>query len=121
VVAIALIALVAALAVSVAVAAWRQGAAARRWHALRAWADGAGWRLAPTPAGVDWLPVVTLPIAVVDGRHEHHEIAVVWSAGKGATTTVYVRVADHGAALASYHRWLDASEIDEAVLTALPG
>ncbi|WP_203701324.1 hypothetical protein [Asanoa iriomotensis] len=120
--AFAVIALVAALAVSVAVAAWRQGAAARRWHALRSWADGAGWRLAPTPAEVEWLPVVALPVAVVDGRHEQHEIAVVWAAaaGKGATTTVYVRVADHGAALASYHRWLDPSEIDEAVLTALP-
>lgn len=118
--AIALVALVAAVAVSIAVAAWRQGAAVRRWHALRGWADGAGWRLRPTTAEVDWLPNVALPIAVVDGRHEQHEVAVVWSAGTGATTTVYVRVADHGAALASYQRWLDPSEIDEAVLTALP-
>lgn len=119
--AFALLAVVAALAVSVAVAAWRKGAAARRWHLLRAWADGAGWRLRPTAAEIDWLPAVALPIAVVDGRHEQHEIAVVWAAGTGATTTVYVRVADHGAALASYPRWLDSTEIDEAVLTALPG
>ncbi|SNS77003.1 hypothetical protein SAMN05421812_101720 [Asanoa hainanensis] len=119
--AFALLALVAAVAVSVAVAAWRKGAAARRWHLLRAWADGAGWQLRPSAAEVGWLPAVALPIAVVDGRHEQHEIAVVWSAGKGATTTVYLRVADHGAAVASYQRWLDPTELDEAVLTALPG
>ncbi|MEV4619341.1 hypothetical protein AB0J74_11615 [Asanoa sp. NPDC049573] len=119
--AFALIALVAAVAASVAVAAWRKGSAARRWAALRGWADGAGWRLHPGTDGVDWLPAARLSLAVVEGRHEHHELAVVWSAGKGAATTVYVRVADHGAAVARFDRWLDPSEIDEAVLAALPG
>jgi hypothetical protein len=120
-VAFALIALVAAVAASVAVAAWRKGSAARRWAALRGWADGAGWRLHPGTDGIDWLPAASLSLAVVEGRHEHHELAVVWSAGTGAVTTVYVRVADHGAAVASFDRWLDPSEIDEAVLAALPG
>jgi hypothetical protein len=120
-VAFALLALLVAVAAAVGVAAWRQGSARRRWNMLNAWADGAGWRIRPTTADVTWLPAITMPLAVVDGRHDHHEIAVVWSAGKGAATTVFVRVADHGAALATYERWLDASEIDEAVLTALPG
>ena len=119
--AFAVIALVVAVASTVAVAAWRKGSAARRWHALRAWADAAEWRLRPTTAEIGWLPAVALPLAVVDGRHDDNEVAVVWAAGSGATTTVYVRVADHGAALASYRRWLDPSEIDEAVETALPG
>jgi hypothetical protein len=120
-VAFAVFALVAAVAAAIGVAAWRQGSAVRRWAALRAWADAAGWHVRRSTAEVGWLPAVELPLAVVEGRYEQHEIAVVWSAGSGATTTVYVRVADHGAALATHRRWLDPSEIDEAVLAALPG
>ena len=110
-----MIALVVAVAASVAVAAWRQGAAARRWAALRAWADAAGWRVRASPAEVRWLPPVTLPLAVVEGRHGPRQVAVVWSAGDGAATTVYVRVADDGVALASYRRWLEPGEIEDAV------
>jgi hypothetical protein len=140
--ALALLALAVTAAAGVGFAAWRQGARVRRWHGLREWARAAGWELAATVEGVPWrlTPLRGVPQAVVCGRHAGHDVAVVWAAAHGgAVTTAYVRLpTGHGprrlrrrrptdpvvtveeaCLAAAYGRWLDPTEVDEAVDTAV--
>jgi hypothetical protein len=138
----ALLSLVVTVAAAVAFAAWRQGAALRRWRTLRAWAESAGWRVRPNANGVPWPlrpPVGGVSLAVVEGRRNGHDVAVVWAADGGPVTVAYVRLpAAHprghlprrrptdpvvtvdGTCLAATHRrWLEPPEIDAAVAAAV--
>jgi hypothetical protein len=142
--AVALLALAVTAAAGVGYAAWRQDTRLRRRRrGLREWARAAGWELASTVEGVPWPlspPLRGMPQAVVSGRHAGHDGVVVWAAThSGAVTTAYVRLptrhgprrlrrrrptdptvtVEDGCLAAAYGRWLDPTEVDEAVDAAV--